>query len=270
MILEKTVELIKQIYRYHRIVPPRICRIVVGLGYTGVQIEALAYAPFLGLAQTLPNLIGKSECSKINVAGNLTETSIEDLLQWSLGPPSLEKVIGIATMNALSQHILKIKNPYKKVKQDLIEYLHIEKNTKVIFIGLIKPLIRKISKVTKHITIIENTITISTEFEYFDVISKVEHLKKDEIDADILICTGTALINNTMEEILNLFKRKANFISVIGPSASMIPDVLFDYGVDLLGGMHILDSDSTLRVLQEGGGTKQFKQFGKKYNLTKN
>lgn len=269
MILEKTVDLITQIYRYRKIIPPRITSIIVGLGYTGVKLEALGYSPFLGLAQTLPNLIGDKECSKINFAGRLTDKSLDELLQWSFGAPSLEKVIGIATVNAMSQHILKIKNPYKKVKHDLIEFLPIEKETKVTFIGLIKPLIRKTSNLTDNITIIESIISISPEFKAFNIIREVEHLKKDEFDTDILICTGTTFINNTMEEILSLFRRKAKFIAVIGPSASMIPDILFDYGIDLVGGMKILDSDATLRVLQEGGGTKQFKQFGKKYNLTK-
>ncbi|MHA1992378.1 MAG: Rossmann-like domain-containing protein [Candidatus Hodarchaeales archaeon] len=37
----------------------------------------------------------------------------------------------------------------------------------------------------------------------------------------------------------------------------------------MVGGMEIVDSEATLRVLQEGGGTKLFKQYGKKYNLIK-
>jgi uncharacterized protein (DUF4213/DUF364 family) len=49
----------------------------------------------------------------------------------------------------------------------------------------------------------------------------------------------------------------------------MIPDILFDNAVDIVGGMEIFDSKATLQVLQEGGGTKIFKQYGKKYNLIK-
>ncbi|MFW9875435.1 MAG: Rossmann-like domain-containing protein [Candidatus Thorarchaeota archaeon] len=37
----------------------------------------------------------------------------------------------------------------------------------------------------------------------------------------------------------------------------------------MVGGMEIIDSKATLRILQEGGGTKIFKKFGKKYNLIK-
>ena len=97
----------------------------------------------------------------------------------------------------------------------------------------------------------------------------IEKLKDEELYTDILICTGTALINNTIELILEKFKNRARKIILIGPTASMIPDILFDYGVDIVAGMKILNSDATIRVLQEGGGTKLFRKYGKKYNLIK-
>ncbi|MFW9827265.1 MAG: hypothetical protein ACFFEY_06740 [Candidatus Thorarchaeota archaeon] len=32
-------------------------KVVIGLGYTGVEVTGYAYEPFLGLASTLPNII---------------------------------------------------------------------------------------------------------------------------------------------------------------------------------------------------------------------
>ena len=269
MILEKTVDLIRSIYRYHRIIPPKINRVVVGLGYTGVEIFALSFDPFLGLAYTLPNVIKNFNCSKIDFAGSLTEKKIEEILGWAYAAPSLKKIIGIATLNALSQHILEILNPYKMLKVDLIEYLKINKDTKVTFIGQIKPLIQKISKITKSITIIENAILESSSFKEFKIKSNINQLEEKDFITDILFCTGTTLINNTMENILQGFKRKAKHIIVIGPTASMIPDIMFDFGVHIVGGMKILNADATLKILQEGGGTKIFKQYGMKYWLIK-
>jgi uncharacterized protein (DUF4213/DUF364 family) len=49
----------------------------------------------------------------------------------------------------------------------------------------------------------------------------------------------------------------------------MLPDILFDFGVDIVAGMKIFDTDMTLKVLQEGGGTKIFKKYGTKYSLLK-
>ena len=270
MILEKTVNLVKQIYKIHKIIPPQITKVVIGLGYTGVEVTAYAYEPFLGLASTLQSIITKTECSKINFAGKLTNHPINELLEWSLEPPNLKKIIGIATLNGVSQHILKIINPYKKFQEkNLLNLVKINGDTKVTFIGLIKPLIREIYKITRLITVIEDTLSISPELRDITLKPSIDQLEKEEISSDILFCTGTTLINNTIESVLEKFKKKAQKIILIGPTASMIPDVLFDYGVDIVGGMEIFDSEATLRVLQEGGGTKLFKKYGKKYNLIK-
>ncbi len=269
MILEKTVDRVKQIYKTRKILLPKVTKVVIGLGYTGVEVTTYAHEPFLGLASTLSSIINKTDCSKINFAGKLTNVHTGELLNWSLEGPSIKKILGIATLNGVSQHIFRIFNPYKKIGGDLLDFLKIDENTTVTFIGLIKPLIRKISKVTQLITFVEDTLSITPEFRPFKSRRSLNQLEEEGISTDILICTGTTLINNTIESILKVFKAKAQKIILIGPSASMIPDILFDYGIDIVGGMEIFDSETTLGILQEGGGTKLFKKYGKKYNLIK-
>ena len=269
MILEKTVSVIKQIYKIHRIIPPKITKVVVGLGYTCVEVSAYAYEPFLGLASTLPSVISKTNCSKINFAGELTNYSVSEILSWSYEAPSLKKIIGIAALNGVSQHVLKIINPYQKIESNLIDFFKINEKTTITFIGFIKPLIKEFSKISKLITIIEDSILISPEFKSFKFRHDINQIEDDEFFTDVLFCTGTTLINNTLEPILKKFKRKAQNIILIGPTASMIPDILFDYGVDIVSGMEIFDSNATIKVVQEGGGTKIFKKYGKKYNLIK-
>ncbi len=243
--------------------------IVVGVGYTGVEIHAFAYDPFLGLAYTLPAALKRIDCNKLDGSGNLTDINLSTLLKWSYEPLSLKKIVGVATLNAVSQHILKVKNPYSKLKDNLIDYLKIGKDTNVAFIGLIKPMIRKIGELTQSITIVEDTIDISPPFNQFQVRKNLSELTEHDLNADVLICTGTALLNDTIEQILSLFKKQARHIVVLGPTASMIPDILYDYGATVVGGTKIIDPEATLKVLREGGGPKNFKQFGKKYNLIK-
>lgn len=269
MILEKTVDLVKQIYKANEIIPPKITKVVIGLGYTGVEVSAYDLEPILGLASTLASVINSVDCSKINFAGKLTNKKLLELLEWSYLAPSLEKIIGIATLNAVSQHILRIKNPYSKLTGDPLDFLKINRDTSITIIGLMKPFIRKLIKKTRDITLVEDTITVPQEFREFNFRTNIDELEKEEISTDILICTGTSLINNTIEQILNLFKKKTQKTVVMGPSVGMLPDILFDYGVDIVGGMEITNSEETLKILQEGGGTKLFKKFGKKYNLIK-
>ncbi|MFX1325753.1 MAG: Rossmann-like domain-containing protein [Promethearchaeota archaeon] len=269
MILEKTIDLIKQIYQDHKKIPLKVAKVVIGLGYTGVEVSNYANKSFLGLAATLPTVVNITDCSKIKFAGNLTNKPISELLSWSLEIPSIKKIIGIATLNGLSQHVMEVNNTYLDLREDLLSYLKIEQSSKVMVIGLMKPLIRKLVKNTNLITIIEDLISVPPEFNSINFRTNIEQLKPEELYIDVLFCTGTTLINNTIDKILTLFKRKAQKIAIIGPSASLIPDILFDNGVDIVGGMKISDIEATFKVLQEGGGTKLFKQFGKKYNLIK-
>ena len=216
MILEKTVELIKQIYKIHKIVPPIVTKVVIGLGYTGVEVSAYAYEPFLGLASTSQSIISKTNCSKIEFAGELTNYRLSELLKWSFASPSLKKIIGIATLNGVSQHILQILNPYKNLEGNLIDHLEINKDTNITFIGLIKPLIKEVSTITQQITIIEDMISISPEFTQFNIKQNINQFKDEDIATDILICTGTALLNDSLESILEEFKRKARKLILIG------------------------------------------------------
>ena len=270
MIIEKTVELVQQIYRYHKIIPPRVNRVIIGLGYTGVEVEAFSYDPFLGLAFTLPGIIQNTDCSKIEFAGDLTNKKLfAELLQWSYGSVSLKKIIGIAALNAISQHILKVINPYKEIKGDLIDFTKINNNSRVTFIGNIAPLVRKVGQKTNKVTIVEEDQKIVSHNDKFVMKRNMDELNERELNSNVIFCTGTTLINNSIEDILQLFKKTANCFILIGPTASMIPDILFDKGVDIIGGFRITDSESTIRVLQEGGGTKLFKKYGKKYNYIK-
>ncbi|MFW9880037.1 MAG: Rossmann-like domain-containing protein [Candidatus Thorarchaeota archaeon] len=267
MILEKTVEFVNKFYKDHEIDQPEITKVIIGLGYTGVQVSAYGYKPFVGLASTLPNIINKTDCSKIKFAGSLTNKPLSELLKWSYNPPSLKKIIGLATLNGISQYILNITSPYRKVMGDILEYIDIKEDTNITIIGLMKPLIRKLRKITRNLTLVEDTISIPQEFKDFKFRTNIDELEEGEIYTDILFCTGTSLINNTIEKILNLFRNKTQQTIVIGPSVGLLPDILFDSGVDIVGGMEITDSEATLKILQEGGGTKIFKKFGKKYNL---
>ncbi|MFW9936382.1 MAG: Rossmann-like domain-containing protein [Candidatus Thorarchaeota archaeon] len=270
MILEKTLELVKQIYKYHKIVAPKITKVIIGLGYTGVEVSAYCYEPILGLAQTLPNIIRETYCSKIEFAGNLTELPITEILGWVKEKPSLKKIIGIATLNAVSHHILQIENPYKELKKDLFEFLKIDENTRIVFVGNIEPLIINARQFTELITIVDDNIFLNNEFNTIPIKKAISELNRDELKADIVFCSGTSLISDSLEDILSMFRRNAKYMVTLGPTVSFLPDILFDYGIDIVGGMRIIDTKSTIKVLQEAGGTRLFKEYGKKYNFIRN
>ena len=233
MILEKTVELVLRIYKYHKILPPRVNNVAIGLGYTAVELTAMGYDPFLGLANTLPSIIESEDCTKNDFAGNLTEKPFYELINWSFEPPSIKKIVGIATLNAASQHLLEIINPYTKIKSNLIDHLRITETTDVLFIGNIAPMIKKIRKNTQNIIVVDDNPYYEKTGAKDPIKGSIDDLAERELCADVLICTGTALLNDSLEIILKKFKQKTKLIVLLGPTASFIPDILFDYGVDI-------------------------------------
>ncbi|MBD3212934.1 MAG: hypothetical protein GF311_10030 [Candidatus Lokiarchaeota archaeon] len=270
MIINKTIDLVQNLLDDKKIPSAQISNAVLGLGYTGVELEFNGDSTEMGVAYTLPELFKNRSCTKINFAGILTERTVQELLSWGKNSLSLKRIIGIATLNAFSQfYIHNNRTQYQFLTKDLFQYVDLNQGTKVTFIGLIKPMIKQMAKFTKNIVIIEKNLEFSEEFKDFTLKRDINNLDQEDLDTDILICTGTSLINNTLEHILEVYKTKAKFKCVIGPSASMIPDILFEEGIDLVGGMKFENSAKTFKVLQEAGGTKFFKKYAHKYNIIK-
>jgi uncharacterized protein (DUF4213/DUF364 family) len=75
--------------------------------------------------------------------------------------------------------------------------------------------------------------------------------------ADVLIVTGVTLINHTLEGILEAARADAD-IAVMGPTAGIVPEPLFDRGVRVVGGVWVRRPDELLDVLAAGGSGYHF------------
>lgn len=265
-LIPRTLGMVKEIFEGKSVEFPQLSKVVIGLGYTGVEIKVnTKERSFMGLAYTLPEVVSHETCSKIKLAGKIADQPFFKVLEWCLLPFSIQKIVGFATLNAVSQYVMSFIN-YKELEIDLMKYLDIKESSRVTFIGLIKPLIRKVNKITESITIVDRNTTLD-QFKSCRVLNTIDDLSESALDTDIVFCTGTSLINNTLEQILELYRNRVQDFILIGPSAGLIPNILFEKGVTVVGGMKIRDIENTFKVIQEGGGTKFFKEFGEKYNL---
>ncbi|NOG68709.1 MAG: hypothetical protein HND41_11120 [Chlorobi bacterium] len=62
--------------------------------------------------------------------------------------------------------------------------------------------------------------------------------------ADVVAITSSTLINHTLDGLLALARPEAK-VMLLGPSTPLTP-VLFDFGVDLLSGVQVVDIAATL------------------------
>jgi len=228
----------------------RIEKVCLGLGYTGVMLEGGQ----MGVSHSLLSEMAPSCCQIITQAGRLAGRKALELLHlassWDLG----ERVVGVATMNALSQIVLKA-HPDRYVTEggNLIDLLEVGRDDVVVMVGLIKPFIS----------------TLRTKAEQFYVLERGSLREEgvlpdaacEEIvpKADVVIITGSSLANGTIDRLLEL-SGNARTIALVGPTVGCVPDPLFRRRVHYASGIKIHDPEKAMRIIMEGGGTPQLRQ----------
>jgi len=78
--------------------------------------------------------------------------------------------------------------------------------------------------------------------------------------ADVVAITGTALINDTLDDLLAMCREDSS-VMLLGPSTPLSP-VLFDYGVDVVSGTQVVDTDLVLTLISQGATFRQVKGPG--------
>ncbi len=236
--------------------------VVAGLGYTAVKLETW----HLGVSATLLSEITTGHCGIINLAGTLKGRKAFELADLAFSWDVSESSVGVAAINSLSQFFLEEKwSEYKIVSGNFIDILKIEKGEKVTMIGNIEPFQPFIRRKTEKFYVLERNPALRGEKVLPDY--AVEEILPG---SDIVIVTGSSIVNKTIGRILQL-ANGAREIAIVGPTASMVPDPLFKRGVTILSGMKTKTEkvDAVLNVIAEGGGTKQFKHLVEFINILK-
>lgn len=73
-------------------------------------------------------------------------------------------------------------------------------------------------------------------------------------DCDLLVITGSAIVNKSMERLLSLARKGKAYTIILGPS-TVFSSVMFDYGADMLAGSVVLKPEAVMNKLSQTGGT---------------
>ena len=241
---------------------PQVRMVAISLGYSFVELEN----DRMGICFT-PRTAGRT-CNHYNQAGSLRKLSLLELAGLMLSANPLEKSIGIAAANAVSQMIMdKEPEKYNVSETDFMKMLPAgPESRKVGMVGNIAPFIPMLLKRYSSLTIVDDNPSLSAGVQANgSVISKnLDDLR----DSDVLIVTGSSAVVGQFDEAVNSAK-SARFIGIVGPSAGWLPDPAFKKGVHAVAGTKITDIVGARHAILEGGGTPHFKKFGKKYTLVK-
>ena len=134
--------------------------------------------------------------------------------------------------------------------------------------GAFHSYIRKISETPNKLFVLEkNKEALPAEYKKFFVVA--DDYKTILPDSDIVIITGQTLVNNTIDYLLRAISPGAQVI-VTGPSGSIIPDILFENGVSIIGASRITKPEILFDIVSDGGtGFHLFEYCARKISILK-
>ncbi len=167
--------------------------------------------------------------------------------EWYTGEEPWQRVLGMSAINAISQwYFDEMGVPLEKMPK-LTEALSLNKDDHVGMVGFFPPLVDKLDKLGCRLTVLE----LDSRWLENDKGVKVT-LDPPQIEScNKIICTGTTLVNHSLDSILD-HCQNAEAICVMGPTAGCIPDPLFMRGVTHIGGSRVIDTDAFIHRWSNG------------------
>ena len=235
-------------------------RSVVGLFFTGVKLSNGAGGVCFTPIKEIPEAVCcPRSAGRIFDPARIPEMKMENVLSALSSPEPMKVAVAIATLNALSSTCWSEgdKEHYNMtMNMDALEAVQLPDDSAVAVIGAIVPVLRLLKRRGGTWWIIEQDPKTLREDELPHYVPE-EKSKEVLAKADVLIITGVTLVNHTLENILE-YARPGAEIAVMGPTASMLPEPMFERGVRVVGGVWVKKPDELLDVLASGGSGYHF------------
>ncbi len=216
-----------------------VAEIVVGAFLTAVLLNTRP--PLCGIASSMREY-DCQEGPQVAEAGNLLNYSALELAELIYSRSVMEASIGMAAINALLQK--ENRNYLELNARDLI--LQKALNKRVAVVGHF-PFIEKIREIARESWVLElrprpGDYPAETASQFIPL-------------ADVVVLTGTTLINHTFDSLISLCQPSA-FLMLVGGSTPLTP-VLFEFGIHVISGTHIIKPFEAVKAISQGATFRQ-------------
>src|SRR5262249_31496855 len=197
-ILAETIEAIQGIAA-KEIATVLIERAVVGLFFTGVKLSTGHVGACATPIKTIPDAVCcPSSVHAMPFPGKMRGRRAADFLDEVRQQDGIRRAVGIATMNALAA-LCWDKRPHPEVELesgvDAFDAAHIRPGQTVVVVGAFAPFLRELKRMGQLYLVLEqNPATL-----------KARHAAQAPAvvpQADVVLITGTTLLNDTLDQIL--------------------------------------------------------------------
>jgi uncharacterized protein (DUF4213/DUF364 family) len=176
------------------------------------------------------------------------------------GDQGWQRALGMAAINAISQCVLTGSGCLLPDTDNTMGLLQPEQDDHIGMVGYFPPLVEMIREKNIALTVIEldqKWVQSEQDFEVTIDSSKLNVCNK-------LLCTGTVLINHTLDRILEQAKN-ADELYLVGPTLGCLPDPLFDRGVTAVGGRQVVNCAQFVDMWRAG---ESWRAASKRYRIT--
>jgi uncharacterized protein len=235
-------------------------RAVIGLFFTGVKLSNGIAGACATPIKTIPEAVCcPTSAMAMPFPGKLRGRPAFDLAQEALSGHGIRRAVGIAAMNALADTCWR-RRPHPETELrfgvDAFDATEMGPRDNVVVVGAFVPFLRELKRRRQPFLVLEQD-PATLKPEELPFFRPADQAPAVVPEADVLLITGTTLVNDTLEELLRLAKPAAR-VTMVGPTVSLLPDPLLRRGVDILGTVCIAAPDEFLDKLAEGGSGYHF------------
>jgi uncharacterized protein len=235
-------------------------RAVVGLFFTGVKLSNGIAGACATPIKTIPEAVCcPSSAMAMPFPGKLKGRPAFDLAREALSENGIRRAVGIAAMNALADTCWRRRqHPEAELRFgiDAFDATRMHPGDNVVVVGAFVPFLRELKRRRQPFLVLEQD-PATLKPEELPFFRPAEQAGSVVPEADVLLITGTTLLNDTLEDLLAWAKPAAR-VTMVGPTVSLLPDAFLRRGADILGTVRITDPDAFLDTLAEGGSGYHF------------
>jgi len=234
-------------------------RAVIGLFFTGVKLDAGT----AGTCATPRDAVPGDVCCPVSARAvgyrSLAGQPAAELMRDALSDNGLRRAVGIATLNALCELCWQ-RQPMPGMELlpgiDAFDATDLQDGDRIVLVGAFIPFLQELKRRRLPFLVLErNPAALKPEeMPFYRPAAEAAEIVPQ---ADVLLVTGSTLLNDTLEELLAL-AGPATRVTVVGPTVGLLPDAFVARGTDILGSVRITRPDEFLDLLAEGGSLPHF------------
>lgn len=167
--------------------------------------------------------------------------------------PDLTKIQHRIVLNAYFNAAYNYQNKYD-TSIDIFDQINFKKYSNIVMVGFFRSLVEKFERENIELIIFDKAVED-------DKLSNMSNQLEEISKAEALILSSTSVFNNTFLDLVNATNDNCD-IYMLGPSTILNKEMYGYRNIKVLFGSVFEPNDiNTLKIIQQGGGTKQFLPF---------